>query len=175
MYLTRITSLCVLGLVLLWLLCVPVAAETKDQGYWNFTVIDRVIAITEVKINGVGENGAGRYERVYVPDSLDQVEVLLEVTAGPDTTVTITKEYMNQLWQRAPPGQVPALLMWGGCATYDVDAGWIDPRPTEASDYSVNRMYEVAGHLRERGGVHKSVGETYYMRYHTLHERTVTE
>lgn len=164
---------CILCLVLLGMLCVPVTAETNNQGTWNFTIIDRVIAITDVKINGNGDGG--RYQWVYVPDSLDHIEILVEVTAGPETTLNITKEYIDTLWQSAPPGQVPALMMWGGCATYDVDAGWIDPRPYEASDYSQNRMYEVYEHLAERGLVHKSVGETYYMRYHTLHDRYVTE
>lgn len=168
------TSLCILGFFLLGMLCVPVAAETGHPGTWNFTIINRVIAATEVKLNGDGEHGAGRYERVYVPDSVNQVEVLVKVAAGPDTTLTITKEYIDQLWQSAPKGQIPALLVWGGVATYDVDAGWIDPRPMEASDYSVNRMYEVSEHLSERGLVHKAIGETYYMRYHTLVDRTVT-
>jgi hypothetical protein len=172
---TRITNLCVLGLLILGMLCVPVTAETKGQGHWNFTIIDRVIAITDVKINGVGDDGIGRYERVYVPDSLDQIEVHLKVTAGPDTKVNITKDYIDKLWQSAPSGQIPALIMWGGCATYDVDTGWIDPRPMEASDYSVNRMYEVYEHLVKRGLAHKSIGETYYMRYHKLHDRYVTE
>ena len=169
------TCLCILGLLLLGMLSVPAAAETEHPGHWNFTIINRVIAITEVKLNGDGEHGVGRYQRVYIPDSLDQVEVHLEVTAGPDTKLTITKDYVEKLWQSAPPGQIPALLMWGGCATYDVDAGWIDPLPMEASDYSVNRMYEVYEHLSERGLVHKSIGETYYMRYHTLVERSVPE
>lgn len=167
------TCLGILGLLLLGMLSVPVAAEAEHPGCWNFTIINRVIAVTEVKLNGDGDHGAGRYERVYVPDTLDQVEVLVKVTAGPDTTLTITKDYIDQLWQRAPQGQIPALLMWGGCATYDVDAGWIDPRPMEASDYSVNRMYEVHEHLSERGLAHKSIGETYYMRYHKLAERSV--
>lgn len=169
------TCLCILGLLLLGMLSVPVAAETKDQGSWNFTIIDRVIAVTHVNINGVGDNDAGRNQWVYVPDSLDHVEVHVVVTAGPDTNVNITKDYIDQLWQSAPSGQIPALIMWGGCATYDVDAGWIDPRPIEASDYSLNRMYEVYEHLKERGLVHKSIGETYYIRYHTLHDRYVTE
>jgi hypothetical protein len=173
MSLMKIPCLCILGLLLLWMLCVPVAAETNDRGYWNFTIIDRVIAITHVDVNGVRDDDSGRNLRVYVPDSLDQVEVHVVVIAGPDTTLTITKDYIDNLWQSAPQGQIPALLMWGGVATYDVDAGWIDPRPIEASDYSVNRMYEVCEHLRERGLVHKSIGETYYMRYHTLAERSV--
>ena len=172
---TKITNRCVLGLLLLGMLCVPVMAETQDQGHWNFTIIDRVIAITHVEINGVEDNNAGRSQRVYVPDSLDQVEVNLKVIAGPDTKINITKDYIDKLWQSAPAGQIPALMMWGGCATYDVDAGWIDPRPMEASDYSVNRMYEVSEHLRERGLVHKSIGERYYMRYHKLHDRSVTD
>jgi hypothetical protein len=172
---TRITNLCILGLLLMGMLCVPVTAETKDQGHWNFTIIDRVIAITHVKINGVEDKDVGRYQRVYVPDSLDSVEVLVEVIGGPDTKVTITKDYIDTLWQSAPSGQIPALMMWGGCATYDVDAGWIDPRPMEASDYSVNRMYEVYEHLKERGLVHKSIGDTYYMCYHKLHEHYLTE
>ena len=175
MHMTRTTNLYVLGLLLLGMLCVPVAAEMEDQGSWNFTVIDRVIAITEVKINGAGDKNIGRYQRVYVPDSLDQVEVTLVVVGGPDSKVTITKEYIDTLWQSAPSGQIPALMRWGGCATYDVDAGWIDPRPFEASDYSVNRMYEVSEHLIKRGLVHKSIGETYYMRYHTLHDHSITE
>ena len=169
------TCLCILWLVLLGMLCVPVTAETNDQGHWNFTIIDRVIAITHVEINGLEDKDAGRSQRVYVPDSLDQVEVYLKVTGGPDTKINITKDYIDTLWQRAPSGQIPALMMWGGCATYDVDAGWIDPRQIEASDYSLNRMYEVSEHLRERGLVHKSIGETYYMRYHKLHDRSVTD
>jgi hypothetical protein len=168
------TCLCIIGLLFLGVLCVPVAAETEHPGCWNFTIIDRVIAVTEVKINGDGDHGAGRYERVYVPDSLDHVEVLVKVTAGPDTTLNLTKEYIDQLWQSAPKGQIPSLMIWGGVATYDVDAGWIDPRPMEASDYSVNRMYEVHEHLSERGLIHKAIGETYYMRYHKLTERIVT-
>jgi hypothetical protein len=174
-FMMKKTCLCILWLLFLLMLCVPVMAEANDQGHWNFTIINRVIAITDMKINGVGDNDVGRYQWVYVPDSLDFVEINLEVTGGPDTKVNITKDYIEMLWQSAPSGQVPALLMWGGCATYDVDTGWIDPRPMEASDYSVNRKYEVYEHLRERGLVHKSIGETYYMRYHTLRERTVTE
>lgn len=172
---TRITNLFIIGLLLLGMLCVPVAAETEDTGTWNFTVIDRVIAITDVKINGVGDNNIGRNQRVYVPDSLDQVEVNLVVTGGPDSKVNITKEYIDSLWQSAPSGQIPALIMWGGFATYDVDTGWMDPRPFEASDYSQNQMYEVNEHLIKRGLVHKSIGETYYMRYHKLHDRSVSE
>jgi hypothetical protein len=172
-HMTRITNLGVFGLMLLAMLCVPVTAETNDQGTWNFTIIDRVIAITDVKING--DDNAGRYQWVYVPDSLDHVEILVEVTGGPDTTLNITKEYIDTLWQSAPSGQVPVLMLWGGCATYDVDAGWIDPSPYEASDYSLNRKYEVYEHLVERGLVHKSVGETYYIRYHTLVDHVITE
>ena len=171
---TRITNLCILGLVLLGMLCVPVTAETKEQGYWNFTIADRVVAITDVKINGVGDNNIGRHQWVFVPDSLDQVEVHMKVTGGPDTTVTITKDYIDQLWQNAPPRQIPALIMWGGCLTYDVETGWMDPRLVEASDYSSNQMYEVYEILEKRGLVHNSIGETYYMRYHKLHERYVT-
>ena len=169
---TRISNLCLFGLVLLGMLCVPVTAETNNQGTWNFTIIDRVIAVTHVEING--DSNAGRYQWVYVPDSLDHVDVLVNVAGGPETTLTITREYIEKLWQSAPPKQVPALMMWGGCATYDVDAGWIDPRPYEASDYSQNRMYEVSEHLVEHGLIHKSVGETYYMRYHTLTGHYIT-
>ena len=49
------------------------------------------------------------------------------------------------------------------------------PRLSEASEYTSNQMFEVYEYLRERGLVHNLIGEPYCTRYHTLHDRFITE
>ena len=150
---TRKIILGVLGLLLLGMLCGPVAAEPKDldPDYWHFTIMTDVGAIIDVKLNGYGDREAGNNQLVYVSNSLDQVEVHLDVTGGPDTTLTITKDYINKLRDERP--FPPALYMWGGFLTYDVDAGWVNHVGSDGREGA----FFVREHLRKRGLVHKKI------------------
>jgi len=134
------------------MLCVPVAAETGDQGYWSFYIIDQISAISDVKLNGQSGGGTGNYLKVYVPDSLDQIEVEFDVTGGPDTNLTITKDYITRL-RNGRPDWNPALYAWGGFLTYDVDAGWCYPRPDGRSKWFI-----TSENLRKGGLYHNGMG-----------------
>jgi hypothetical protein len=160
-FMMKKTCLCILGLLLLGMLCVPVAAGTGDQDYWSFYVVNDISAATAVKLNGDGELSQWRsFEKVNVADSLDQVVVKFDVYGGPDTNLTITKEYITML-REAYPDQEPVLQAWGLIDTYDVDAGglYVDAANTTGGKklpYSSITVYE---HLRKRGAVHHAAGE----------------
>ncbi len=144
------TCLCIIGLLFVGTLCVPVAADTGDQDYWSFNVVNMVIGHSNVKFNGQGSSSYS-FQKVYVANFLDQVEVKFEVAGGPDTTVTITKEYMNKL-RKEHPGWEPAVVTEGMTLTYDVDVGGFALQQSEDrfSRFSITR-YE---HLMERGLYH---------------------
>jgi len=168
------TCLCILGLLLMGMLCVPVAATAQRPGYWNFDIVNGVTALSEVKLNGDGNDGDAYYQSVYVSDALDQIEMEVKVTAGPDTTLTITKDYITTL-RKGCPGWEPTLVADGSFLTYDVDAVCIDTRQTVSSTLPIDtyeaRIYE---HLKKRGLVHHPIGITYYFPcYTTLVERSV--
>ena len=111
-----------------------------------------------MELNGHGDPAGGNYLEVYVSDSLDQVEVHYVVTGGPDTTVTITKDYMDKL-RYEHPDLAPALLFWGRFFLYDVDAGWVfGIDNTNGSGYQMVRQ-----HLRERGFLHDSPGSVRFI------------
>ena len=65
--------------------CVP----ARDEDYWSFYIDTELSAYNYVKINGKSESRRG-YQKVRVPNSLDQVEVQFVVVGGPETTLTIT-------------------------------------------------------------------------------------
>ena len=157
---TRITNLCVLGLLLLGMLCVPVTAETKDQGHWSFYVVDAIAAASDVDIDGHGHIGS--YGIVNVSDVFDQVKVKFRVVAGPGTSLTITRDYINNL-RKEHPGQEPVLYAWGAIDTYDVDAGGLYFDTANATNNagppdSTVTTYE---HLKKRGLIHSGIGETF--------------
>jgi hypothetical protein len=159
--------LCILGLLLMGMLCVPVAAETGDQGYWSFYIINDINAISDLKLNGHEDNWShgDLYNKVYVSDTLDQIDVEFDVTAGADTNLTITKDSITRLRKERPGLWEPALYAWGGFLTYDVDAGWLDPAVARGDD-TYAHSFTVAEHIRERGAVHHQTGDTKYMEWY---------
>ncbi|MDD1695578.1 MAG: hypothetical protein LUQ54_01640, partial [Methanoregula sp.] len=100
-FMMKKACLCIIGLLFLGALCVPVAAETGDGGYWSFSIVDLILAYSDVKING-DLLATDCYPKVYVSNSLDQVEVQFVVQEGPSTTLTITKEDINKLRDEHP-------------------------------------------------------------------------
>ena len=129
-FMMKKTCLCIVWLLLMGMLCVPVAATTVRPGYWNFDIVNDVLPHGDMILNGKGENGDAIYQRVYVSDSADQLELKVKVTAGPDTTLTITKDYITTLRNKCQGGWEPALVADGGFLTYDVDAVCIDTNTT---------------------------------------------
>lgn len=161
-FMMKKTCLCIVGLILLGMLCVPVAAATQRPGYWNFDIVNYVKpAKADVELNGDDDLGGKSYQRVYVSDSLDQIEVTFAITAGPDTTLTITKDYITKLRNDGPSGWEPALMAHGGFLTYDVDAIWVDPINTIVSPPFTTPLCQskVFEHLKERGWVHSEIGD----------------
>ncbi len=152
--------LCIIGLLFVGTLCVPVAADTGDQDYWSFYMVDRILAHYDVKLNGHSSGHAAFYmlpQKVYVSNSLDQIEVLYEVVGGPDTTLTITKEYVNKLREKRPDWD-PALIAWGGSLTYDVDGGWFKLPAGQKENYTLSRYFiRPHEHLVSRGLSHSTL------------------
>ncbi|WML66845.1 MAG: hypothetical protein METHP_00304 [Methanoregula sp. SKADARSKE-2] len=147
--------LCIIGLLFLGALCVPVVAETGDGGYWSFSIVDLILAYSDVKING-DLLATDCYQKVRVPNSLDQVEVQFVVVGGPETTLTITKEYINKLREK-PPGWEPVLVAGGGILTYDVDAGVQLISPNRDVDIMTHE------HLVSRGWYHHGIGRVFFV------------
>ena len=162
-------------LVIAGMLCAPVAAELQNEGDWNFYIVDTIFGTTYVKINGNVDHNvdAGKFQKVHVPASLDRVDVQFDVTWGPDTKLTITRDYIDML-RKKYPGKEPAIWADGCVDTYDVDAGglgltgfWEDKQ-----FYFIMTIHE---HLKKRGAVHKRVGESRKVTiYDVLYERFVT-
>jgi hypothetical protein len=163
----KIISLCIPGLLLLGMLCVPVAAETTAQDYWSFYVIDRIIADSNVNLNGQSGPANAHYQKVSVSNSLDQVNVVFEVTLGPDTNLTITRDYIAKFRSEHPDWE-PALYSRGYLLTYDVDAILFHDPNIPWGSCSSNRLpqpdaYILYEHLKQRGGFHMQ-GGTFYNR-----------
>jgi hypothetical protein len=115
----------VIALVVLGMLCVPVATDTEKPDSWNFYIWNGVYGISQVKINDLGcMYDIVPFQKVIVPNTLDSVEVKFEVTAGYDSTVTVTKELIAELRSN---GTYPTIAAWGATLTYDVDAIAISP------------------------------------------------
>jgi hypothetical protein len=169
------TSLCVLGLLLLGMLCVPVAAAvTGDhQGYWSFCILDGIMGPNDVKLNGIGESEDRNFQKVYVSDSLDQVEVQFNVTCGVDTTLVITKDYITGL-QGLYPGNEPTLFPEGSIWMYDVDAGGLDRDAFRDYRGVLMSYFTLHEHLKKRGLLHESIGETFRINTGDPYERYVT-
>ena len=171
---TKMTILCVLVLVTTGMLCAPAAAELQNEGDWSFFIIEKIVARTDVKINGHGDRNAGEFQRVHVPASLDRVDVQFDVTWGPDTKLTITREYIDML-RKKYPDRVPLIYAHGCVDTYDVDAGGLGTVVDGDKSYFIATVHE---HLKKRGGVglHKILGESRKVSIHNpLFERVVTE
>ena len=169
------TCLCIVGLLFLGMLCVPVMAipHPPEPGYWNFDIINDAKALSVVKLNGDVDDFAEEfYQRVYVSDADDQVEVKIEVTAGPDTTLKITKDYITTLRNKCQGGWEPTLVTYGGFATYDVDAICIETY-TRVPSTSTVRMHagKVIEHLKKRGLAHNKIGSTHYYEDYYMYER----
>ncbi|MFA6332334.1 MAG: hypothetical protein WCX22_05225, partial [Methanoregula sp.] len=112
----RKTGMCVLGILLAIMLCIPgaFAVESDDTGSWNFHVVNYIRdEFMEVKLNGQSDENGGYYQNVIVPNSLEKVEVQFAVPGGPDTTINITKEYIAEL-RRLKPDETPTIHAWGG-------------------------------------------------------------
>ena len=175
-FIMKKTCLCIVGLLFLGMLCVPVAATTVRPGYWNFDIVNDILPCEDMILNGKGDNADAYYQRVYVSDDADRVELHVKVTAGPDTTLTITKDYITTLRNKCQNGWEPALVAEGGFLTYDVDAVCIDTHTTVPQGQVSIEMYEakVHEHLKERGLMHNEIGSSvYYMVYSHVVERHV--
>lgn len=173
---TKKTILCVLVLAITGMLCAPVAAELHNEGDWSFYIVDHITAITDVEINGQSDSDAMETQCIHVPASLDHVSVLFDVTGGPDTNLTITREYIDMLREKYP-GMEPVLFANGGFATYDVDSGGITPG-LFTTDYEYSyyeypmsfhehftgvKIYTVTihEHLENRGAFHATLEKPY--------------
>ena len=55
-FMMKKTCLCIVWLLLMGMLCVPVAATTQRPGYWNFDIVNEVMALSAVKLNGHGDD-----------------------------------------------------------------------------------------------------------------------
>lgn len=187
--------MCVLGILLAIMLCMPVALaadsysadKSEETGSWSFYVITDIQAYAEVKLNGQGDPNCPCdrtgvfFHKVIVPASLDKVEVQFVVTAGTDTTITVTKDYIAKL-QRAKPDEVPTIYAWGGLRTYDVDACGGSEIPNEGwTSYLVGRhvpvfVVTVYEHLVERGLYHHNDPDYQYTVdfKRSINERRVT-
>jgi len=166
---TKKTILGILVLVITGMLCAPVAAELQTAGDWNFFILEKIVARTDVKINGHGDRNAGEFQMVHVPASLDRVDVQFDVTWGPDTKLTITREYIDML-RKKYTGREPAIYAHGCIDTYDVDSGgfipqeireyedesWVDNLPLRGSYYPMT----IHEHLAKRGRIHRTPGVT---------------
>jgi len=173
---TQKTTLCVLVLVITGMLCAPAAAELQNEGNWSFYILDKIFAKTDVKINGQGDRNAGQFQRVNVPASLDRVDVQFDVTWGPDTKLTITRDYIDMLRKKYPDG-VPLIYAHGCIDTYDVDAGGLGAM-VDVDRVEGNKFYFIATiheHLEKRGAVHMVVGEAREVfLLNQLYERFIT-
>ena len=146
---TRKIILCVLGLLLLGMLYVPVAAEPEEPGNWSFYIVNTMEASPGVIIDD-GITGFDKFGKVDISNSQDQVAVLFVGYTGVETTLTFTKDTIKK-FREEHPGQEPALHAWGSPGFYDVDAVGLSP------DYSTFTIYD---HLKKRGLVHHDIGET---------------
>lgn len=163
-FIMKKTCLCIAGLLLLGMLCVPVAATTQRPGYWNFDIINDIMPPgADILLDNKEDNADAFHQRVYVSDDADRVELHLKVTAGPDTTLTITKDYITTLRNKCERGWDPAVVAHGGVWTYDVDADCLSTYTmgivTMPGDWYVAKVHE---HLEERGGKygHISIGDS---------------
>jgi len=169
------TSLCVLGLLFLGMLCMPVAAAgTGDhQGYWSFCILKTILGPSDVKLNGIGSSEDRNFQKVYVSDSLDQVEVQFNVTCGVDTTLIITKDYITGL-QGVYPGKEPTLFAVGSVWLYDVDAGALERNAFHDFTGALMSYFTTHEHLKKRGLLHDSIGKTFRIGTGDPYERYVT-
>ncbi|MDO9325909.1 MAG: hypothetical protein Q7T80_13250, partial [Methanoregula sp.] len=55
-FMMKKTCLCIVGLLLMGMLCVPVAATTVRPGYWNFDIVNDVLPHVDMILNGKGDN-----------------------------------------------------------------------------------------------------------------------
>jgi len=156
---TKKTNLCVLVLVITGMLCAPVAAELQNKGDWSFLIVDQTLARTDVKINGHGDRDSGENQNIHVPAGLDHVDVQFDVTWGPDTKLTITREYIDMLRKKYPDME-PVLYANGGCDTYDVDAGGLGLKRIQVGDQLYYPL-TIHEHLAKRGLVHITPGGTF--------------
>ena len=155
---TKKTNLCVLVLVITGMLCAPVAAELQNEGNWSFFILEKILARTDVKINGHGDRDAWNLQSVHVPASRDHVDVQFDVTWGPDTKLTLTRDYIDML-RREYPGREPAIYAYGCVDTYDVDSGGLIPRRVRDDDGRVYYRIKIHEHLAKRGLAHAKPGE----------------
>jgi len=179
----RKTGMCVLGILLAIMLCIPgaFAVESEDTGSWNFHVVTQLyntVTVPDVKLNGQGDEYGTDYQNVIVSNSLETVEVQFAVTWAPDTTINVTKEYIAEL-RRLKPDETPTIHAWGGPLTYDVDAGWGTAKPFNYyayNDYGVLTFcFTPYEHLVERGLIHYDPGQQYGVSVnHVYHNRYVT-
>jgi len=168
------TCLCIFGLLLMGMLCVPVAATTQRPGYWNFDIVNDVLPSADMLLDNKDDNADAIYQRVYVTDDNDWIELQVKVTAGPDTTLTIKKDYITTLRNKCQEDWEPALVADGGFLTYDVDAVCIDTNTTVPSGASVAIKGKVYEHLKKRGLLHAQIGSTlYYQDFTHVVERHV--
>jgi hypothetical protein len=173
--------MCVLGILLAIMLCIPgaSAAGSDDTGSWNFQIVTIIYhTFTEIKLNGQGDVNGGYYQNVIVPNSLENVEVQFVVTGGPDTTINVTKEYIAEL-RREKPDETPTIHAWGEPLMYDVDAGWGTAKPFNYygwNEYGVLTFcFTPNEHLVKRGLRHYSPGHQYGVDMnHGFHNRHVT-
>jgi hypothetical protein len=130
--------------------CVPVVtdADMSAQGNWSFYIYTKVMQASHVKINGLDcSYDIVPFQKVIVPNTYDYVVVTFEVTAGYDSTVTVTKELIAELRSR---GEYPIIAAWGGSLTYDVDAVAITP--LKKGEFN----WKTCKHLVGRGLYHSS-------------------
>jgi hypothetical protein len=142
------------------MLCAPVVAELQNEGDWIFYIGDDILARTDVKINGHGDRDAWNIQRVHVPASLDRVDVQFDVTWGPDTKLTITREYTDML-RKKYPGMEPIIHADGSTDTYDVDSGGLIPKIVMNHDGRKYYLIKIHEHLAKRGLAHAKPGKTH--------------
>jgi hypothetical protein len=162
-FLMKKTCLCIVGLFLMGMLCMPVAATTQRPGYWNFDIINDITPSADMILDGKGDNADAFHQRVYVSDSVDQLVLHMKVTAGPDTTLTITKDYITTLRNKCQRGWDPAVVAHGGFLTYDVDADCLSTYVTGITTMSGEwYVAKVQDRLKERGGkyMHLAIGDS---------------
>lgn len=172
-------NLCILGLLILGMCCVPLAAGSEQQGSvydltqdWDFYIIDDVRADTSIAVNGTWiPNEDNNYHWVRVPEHCQSVDMEYDVTLGANTKLTITRDMINKLRREytydgsGNTSWRPTIHVWGGIRTYDIDAVVFNlsfSHPFEGQPYCfVNPDYIVVDHLVKRGALHENVGERY--------------
>jgi hypothetical protein len=151
-----------ISFLILGMLCAPALAEAdSDPGCWTFRILKGIIAVDTVHIVGediqeYSDTAGGssfRYQEIQVSNAVNQVDVQFRVAGGPDTTVTIMRDYINSI---AGMGKGAMIFADGGIQTYDVDAAVVTK---EEWVRGINLEVKIYEHLKKRGSIHHYIGE----------------